>query len=109
MFDFKATSELLGDCTMWYDVSCNGNTVGDLIDYVLTARRQEWGEINVIPKEAKWLESEYELEYSKGKIIKSNIPDTVKSQPLLKVDANGGWSSMSYFVWVDIEKKGRMQ
>lgn len=109
MFEFTATTGTLSDCTVWYNVSCNGNTVGDLIDYVLTARRQEWGDINIIPKEAKWLEREYELEYSKGKIIKSNIPDTVKSQPLLKVDANGGWSSMSYFVWVDIEKKGRMQ
>ena len=109
MFDFTATTGTLSDCTVWYNVSCNGNTVGDLIDYVLTARRQEWGDINIIPKEAKWLEMEYELEYSRGNIVKSNIPDTVKSLSLLKVKANGGWGSMSYFVWVDIEKKGNRQ
>ena len=109
MFEFTATTGTLSDCTTWYNVSCNGNTVGDLIDYVLTERRQEWGDINIIPKGAKWLEREYELEYSRGKIVKSNIPDDVGSLPLLKVEANGGWGAMSYFVWVDIEKKGNRQ
>ena len=109
MFKFTAKSKLLGDCTIWYDVSCDGKTVGDLIDYVLTARRQEWGDINIIPKDCKWLEREYELEYLRGNIVKSNIPDTVRSLPLLKVEANGGWGYTSYFVWVDIEKKGNRQ
>lgn len=108
MFKFTAKSKLLGDCTMWYDVSCQGKNVGDLIEYVL-GERNEWGDINIIPKDCKWLEREYELEYSRGKIVKSNIPDNVKSLPLLKVEANGGWGAMSYFVWVDIEKKGNRQ
>lgn len=110
MFDFTATSGILGDCTTWYSVSSDGKTVNDLIDFVIRCKRQEWGEIRIVPNGGNWiLDNICELEYSYGKITKDNIPEDIKNKCISKIDANGGWSNMDYIVYLDIEKKGNRQ
>lgn len=102
MFDFTPTSKLLGDCTMWYNVSCQGATVNDLINFALS--RSEWGDVRVIPNGESWFNAVAKLEYSYGRITKGNIPDDIRAKDVVKIEANGGWGSMDYYVYVELKE-----
>lgn len=89
--NFFPITPMGSDCTQAFRVELDGEyTVGDLIDHVLTIRKNEWGYVNV---------GYYIIEYKYGKIVDGeDIVPNVKDVKIGKLIATGGWSRMDYLV-----------
>lgn len=89
--NFFPITPMGSDCTQAFRVELDGEyTVGDLIDYALTIRKDEWGEFEV---------DHCRIEYRHGKIVNGEeIIPHVKDVKINKLIASGGWSRMDYIV-----------
>lgn len=89
--NFFPITPMGSDCTQAFRVELDGEyTVGDLINHVLTIRKDEWGEFEV---------DRLYIEYRHGKIVNGDeIIPHVKDININKLIAFGGWSRMDYIV-----------
>lgn len=89
--NFFPITPMGSDCTQAFRVELDGEyTVGDLINHVLTIRKDEWGEFEV---------DRLSIEYRHGKIVNGDeIIPHVKDIKINKLIASGGWSRMDYIV-----------
>lgn len=88
--EFIETRGTFGDACSLYKVRVRKPmTVQDLIDYVLTENKEEWGYIDVSP---------HRLEYRYGKIIADNLTEAEKRTDIKDMCAYGGWTRMDYMV-----------
>lgn len=88
---FIPITPVSSDCTQTYRVELDGEcTVGEFIDYVINAYKNEWGYFKV---------GYYYIEYRCGKIMHGyeNIP-FVKNLQIVKLIASGGYTQMNYIV-----------
>lgn len=89
---FTPITPMGSDCTQAFRVELDGEyTVGDLIDHVLSVRKDEWGEFEVGHC--------CRIEYRHGKIVNGEeIIPHVKDIKISKLITYGGWSRMDYIV-----------
>lgn len=115
MINFKSTSEMYGDCTMDFDVTTDCKTVGEFIREALA--RNEWGYFKIVdcPNDSMWSRSVshsevVRIEYKSGGELLTKLPDYIDKAELLGVRADGGYSRMDYFLFVNpkvrLEKNG---
>ena len=74
-------------------------TIREFIDYVVSNRLDEWGDIRVVDRTHKWYECP-KCDYRKGQLI-SDYPEYDLDRKVLKADAIGGWSNMDYFLFTE--------
>lgn len=99
MFKLKAASDICRDETVWYDLEFDEEvTTKDFIEHILT-KKDEWGGINIVKCGESIWNSKYGCEYSHGK-LKSSLPEDILNKPVVSGIANGGWSLMSYFLYI---------
>ena len=93
-FEFVDSKGPFGDATSMYNVRFNKKmTVQELIDYVLTQRRKEWGYIVM----GNWPKG-HRLEYRYGGIVSDNLTEAEKRVVIKQMFASGGWSAMDYII-----------
>ena len=91
---FVQTHSTGSDETAPYDVFDFKTNVKEFVDEVLS-RKGDWGKIDFIGYGRP-------IEYKFGKII-GEIPEYVLKREIEKVDAVGGWSYMSYRVFLKVK------
>ena len=99
---FTATSPASGDSTTWFDVTSNKKlTLEELVNAIITENPGEWGQVE------RWIHStadspfkvEVYVEYQDGKITKTYPEyEQYKDKIIKRLTANGGWSSMNYYI-----------
>lgn len=79
------------DSTLSYDIVLDDpiTTVQEFIDYVLTEKAGEWGNIDT---------SHGRLKYKYGHIVSDSIPASEKNRIISDAKANGGWTLMNYTI-----------
>ena len=88
-----------GDATSNYDIILDKPyTVEEFTKEVLT--RKEWGYIRIKLTDS-WYDGPH-LEYDRDRVVSGNL-DGYLDKISEKVFANGGWSSMDY--WITLEKE----
>ena len=98
MFKFKRTGGPFGDCTCNYDIEFDRPyTVAEFINEVLTERSDEWGYIRVVTGNSRYEGPKCEYRY--GKLL-STLPEEYLDKHIAVCEANGGWTAMTYWLWV---------
>ena len=88
----------ISDATSWYNVLLlQPMTVREFVDLMLAEHPDEWGDFHVRPSHRILCEYKY------GKITSTNDEqmNEIGDKRIVRVDANGGWSMMSYFFEVE--------
>ena len=87
-----------GDQTADYDVELNGKyTVESFIQDVLS-KEEEWGTIFI--DDGRLFFSEYRCDYKYGELL-THFPDEKLDLTVIAAKAQGGWSSMDYYLSVE--------
>ena len=87
-FEFVKTRGPFGDeCSLYQIQMRKQMSVQELIDYVLTEERGEWGYIEV---------AEHRLEYRWGSIVSDELTEADKNMEIKDMFGYGGWSRMDY-------------
>ena len=85
-YEFIATSDVLGDCTCYYEIKFNRiMTLKDFVESIF--KKNEWGYIDV---------NNFRIEYKKNKIIYGTFPPEYYLKTIKSCTTNGGWSRMDY-------------
>lgn len=94
-FELKCTSGPFGDCTSNYEARFDREfTVREFVDEVLKNDR-EWGDFRIVKDGCPFGVETSEYRY--GKLLSRFSEETLKKK-IKSVTANGGWSSMTYFI-----------
>ena len=100
---FESTSPIFGDCTQNFRVTEFPDTVGELVDQILS-RTNEWGSIKIdMGKGIGFFDLE-QYEYRYGS-LNDPIPDEQLAAKVKSVTANGGWTYMSYLIITEGSEK----
>ena len=95
---FTRTSRIRGDeCASYAVTEYKAKTVREFVNEVLQ-NTKEWGYIKVVVEGISWLEYP-ECEYRYGNFL-STLPAEYLDKEITKVDGDGGWSRMDYYVSV---------
>ena len=91
----------LGDATANYDVEVDKEcrTLFEFVAVVLLEKQNEWGTIYPLKDDMSWLGA-HGIEYSHGAITNNpnRLEEKYEGWVIDRVTANGGWSSMDYYV-----------
>lgn len=83
-----------GDCTSGYSISLDKEyTVAEFIDYIFKERNGEWGGIEIV--------NHCSRSYKNGKFSYDGFEEDILNKKIKKVTANGGWSYMSYDIYIE--------
>lgn len=109
--EFGKTGGPYGDATCNYEVDIPENTtVREFIKYIVeeySVEHGEWGDIRVItPKDSHFGVGAHIIDYKRGEVESSDVTyfKRYADRVIRKVRANGGWSSMSYYLYLEEEK-----
>lgn len=99
---FEQRSEYGYDCSAVWKVIFNDNdehTIKEFFDEILKSRSNDWGDISIRVADCCYY---YVVEYNHGKVKKFNeeIFNKFKDKPISKIIANGGWTNMSYDIYL---------
>ena len=95
---FEQTSQVRGDeCASYSVTDYKAKTVCEFIDEVLQNTR-EWGYINIALNGVSWLNYPA-CEYRYGNLV-TILPTEYMDKEITKVDGDGGWSRMDYYVYI---------
>lgn len=109
MFILTRVGQERRDCTATYDVILDREyTVGEFIFTVLSSI-DEWGCIMIgdDPSETPietYLSGKKRYEYRHGKIL-SDVPEDLLNKKVDCAKADGGWTRMDYFIFLQREEK----
>lgn len=109
MFKLIQTSETRGDCTASYDIQLDKSyTIKELFEAVLENRADEWGTFYLMVRSKKLFWQNPSCEYKQGKRFGSawaNILMRYGERKITQVKADGGWTRMDYYIWLDEKPK----
>ena len=102
----QATGRIGGDESQRYIVSeWQASTVAELVDEIIREHPHEWGSINV-KSCGHWVLNE--IEYKNGSVVSGSLDKRVRDLRIRKVQANGGWSNMDYWITPCYDSDGWM-
>ncbi len=89
------------DCTAPYDVKFDKPyTIGELVNEVLTTRRNGWGDFEVREGGSWFKPTICRVDYRYGKLM-GELPEDIAKLPIVRATAYGGWSAMDYNIIVE--------
>ena len=95
---FIKTGNERGDCTTPYKVTeYEAKTVVEFIQEVLQENTDQWGYFK-LAEGKNWFFNSQKVEYKRGE-LKDEIPDEWQYRFIEKVNADGGWGMMMYFIY----------
>lgn len=105
MFRLIQTSDTRGDCTASYDVQLDKvYTVREFFETVLTQKADEWGAFYLMVRSKRLFWQNPSCEYKHGSragTTWANILMRYGDRKITEVKANGGWTNMDYYIWLD--------
>ena len=105
MFKLNQTSDTRGDCTASYDVQLDKTyTVKEFFEAVLEKKADEWGAFYLMVRSRKLFWQNPCCEYKHGSrtgTTWANILTRYGERQVTQVKADGGWTRMDYYIWLD--------
>lgn len=107
MFRLTQTSDTRGDCTASYDVQLDKvYTVREFLETILTQKADEWGACYLMVRSKRLFWQNPSCEYRHGNrtgTAWANILMRYGDRHISQVKADGGWTRMDYYIWLDIK------
>lgn len=105
MFRLIQTSDTRGDCTASYDVQLDKvYTVREFLETILTQKADEWGACYLMVRSKRLFWQNPSCEYKNGNrhgTAWANILMRYGERRITQVKADGGWTRMDYYIWLD--------
>lgn len=105
MFRLIQTSDTRGDCTASYDVQLDkAYTIKEFLETVLANKADEWGAFYLMVRSKRLFWQNPSCEYKKGArtgTAWANILLRYGERTITQVKADGGWTRMDYYIWLD--------
>ena len=105
MFRLIQTSDTRGDCTASYDVQPDKvYTVREFLETILTQKADEWGACYLMVRSKRLFWQNPSCEYRHGNrtgTTWANILTRYGERNVTQVKADGGWTRMDYYIWLD--------